>query len=395
MTVFEDLLHCTTKEKEELGIVHTPGEIRQQPGSWAKTVELLDERKEELETFLKSAGLRNGGNATVISTGAGTSEFIGTATLGILQAGLQRHVLSIPTTSLVTHARDTFLADQEYVLISFARSGNSPESVASYDAASQYAKKLKHIVITCNRNGALASKSGSDPSSFCLLLPEETDDRSLVMTSSFSSMALAAAGLAWLDKFDDFKSISNSLIRAAERIFSTYGDLISDFAGIPFSRACYLGSGTLFGTMQECQLKMLEMSDGKVAARFESFLGLRHGPQVFVNSDCAVIASLFTDVSVRRYELDLLKELKAKNQGCGVLTICDRNTSEIDEVSTHVIELFPDGPVVPDPFRIMIDVVVGQMIATMKCLQLGLRPDAPSASGVISRVVQGVTIYDS
>lgn len=395
MTLFEDLLHYTIEKKEKLGMVHTPKEIRQQPGSWAKTIDLLDERKEELTAFLGRAGLRNGGSATVISAGAGSSEFIGSATQSILQTGFQRQVISTPTTHLVTHARDVFLPDHEYVLISFARSGNSPESVATYNEANKYAEKLNHIVITCNRHGALAGKTKSDSNAVCVLLPEETNDRSLVMTSSFSSMALAAAGLAWLDKFDDFKTISDSLIKAAERVFSSYGNVIADFASIPFTRACYLGSNTLFGTMQECQLKMLEMSDGKVATRFESFLGLRHGPQVFVDSDCVVIAALATDESVRRYELDLLHELRSKNQGCGVLTICDRKNAEIDETSTHVIELFPDEPGVPDQFRVMTDVIVGQIIATIKCLQLGLRPDTPSASGVISRVVQGVTIYDA
>ena len=78
-----------------------------------------------------------------------------------------------------------------------------------------------------------------------------------------------------------------------------------------------------------------------------------------------------------------------------MLTICGRKNAEIDETSTHVIELFPDEPGVPDQFRVMTDVIVGQIIATIKCLQLGLRPDTPSASGVISRVVQGVTIYDA
>jgi len=118
------------------------------------------------------------------------------------------------------------------------------------------------------------------------------------MTSSFSSMALAAAGLAWLDRFENFISLGRSLIEAAERIFTIYGGLISDFANIPFKRACYLGSDSLYGTMQECQLKMLEMSDGQVATRFDSFLGLRHGPQVFVDESCIVVAALAHEETV-------------------------------------------------------------------------------------------------
>ena len=113
MTAFEDLLSYSPEKKEELGIVHTPGEIRQQPRSWAKTVELLERRQQELEGFLKAAGLGTGGNTTVISAGAGTSEFVGSASQGILQAGLQETVISVPTTDLVTHARDVFLDGHE------------------------------------------------------------------------------------------------------------------------------------------------------------------------------------------------------------------------------------------------------------------------------------------
>jgi tagatose-6-phosphate ketose/aldose isomerase len=147
--------------------------------------------------------------------------------------------------------------------------------------------------------------------------------------------------------------------------------------------------------MQECQLKMLEMSDGQIATRFDSFLGLRHGPQVFVNEECAVIASLSEDETVQKYEIDLLEEMKTKKQGCGTLVICSRRNPAIDNISDHVIELSQGEPGVPDQFRIMTDVVVGQMLATLKCLNLGLKPDTPSASGVIHRVVQGVTIYGS
>jgi tagatose-6-phosphate ketose/aldose isomerase len=139
---------------------------------------------------------------------------------------------------------------------------------------------------------------------------------------------------------------------------------------------------------------MQEMTNGRVASRFDSFLGLRHGPQVFVNREAVVVAALASDPFVRRYEFDLLKELRTKKQGCGTLAICDRATPEIRGVADVVLELFPGEEPVHDDYRVMTDVVAGQMLAVFKSLNLGLKPDNPSPGGTINRVVQGVTIYE-
>jgi tagatose-6-phosphate ketose/aldose isomerase len=145
--------------------------------------------------------------------------------------------------------------------------------------------------------------------------------------------------------------------------------------------------------MEEARLKMLEMTEGRVAANVNTFLGLRHGPQVFVSSDCLVAAALASDPYVRQYEMDLLRELHRKGQGAGTLIICDRATDEIRQLASLCIELYPDGEAIGDAYRVLTDVVVGQVLATFKCLAVGLKPDNPSESGTISRVVQGVTIY--
>ena len=176
-------------------------------------------------------------------------------------------------------------------------------------------------------------------------------------------------------------------------MIAEYGDALKKFADHSMTRACFLGSGTLNGAMQECHLKMQEMTEGRVAAMFNSFVGLRHGPQVFINKECAVVAALSTNEYVRKFEIDMLRELKAKKQGCCTLIICDRATPEIKELGSSVVELFPQGQAVDDDFRVMTDVMVGQILGTFACMHCGLKPDNPSVSGTINRVVQGVTIY--
>ncbi len=394
MNAFEELLDLSPSEKERAGTVYTPKEIAQQPGSWLRVVEILKTHRNEIDEFMKNSGLKGNIDATLVLTGAGSSEFVGNAVCNLLRNRLKREAISLPTTHLTTHAASTLIPDHRYVVVSFARSGDTPESLATFDLVKKNCKYAGQIVITANKEGALAKRAAEDHDSLCILLPEETNDRSLVMTSSFSAMALTAAGLCFLDSIDEFESVTEKLARGAKRIINEYGDMLRDIADLSFARACYIGSNTLAGTMQECQLKMLEITEGRIAVRFDSFLGLRHGPQVFINDECLIAASLSSNPKVRRYEIDLLRSLKENKQGMATLIICDRATDEISELGSHVIELYPGEESVEDDFRIMTDVVAGQILGLFKSLNLGLKPDNPSSSGIINRVVKGVVIYE-
>lgn len=393
MNAFEQLLNLPAAGRRERGCEHTAMEIAQQPAMWSATAKLVRERGRELRQFLSATEDHAGPEPVLILSGAGTSEFIGNAVVNSLRTGLRREVISVPTTHLVTHAAATIVPGHPYLLVSFARSGNSPESIAACECVKRLCPDVRQLVITCNRDGALAKAARADGNALCLELPEPTNDRSLVMTSSFSSMAFAATGLTLLDTPQALPRLAADLGTAADRILHEYGDLLHDMAERPFDRACFLGSNSLCGTMQECHLKMQEMTEGRVACRFDSYLGLRHGPQVFVNDSCIVMAALATDPAARRYEMDLLRELHAKGQGTGLLVVCDRAAPELRALTDAIIELFPAGAAVDDRYRVMTDVVAGQVLAMFTCLKLGLAPDNPSTVGTINRVVQGVTIY--
>jgi tagatose-6-phosphate ketose/aldose isomerase len=268
--------------------------------------------------------------------------------------------------------------------------------MATYNLARQLRPDIKQIAITCNKEGALAKAARADKNALYLELPEETNDKSLVMTSSFTTMALTALGLGYLDNPAQFSSLAQSAAKIATGILQDQLGIIKTFADQPFTRACFLGSGPLNGTMQECHLKLQEMTEGQVVSMFNSFVGLRHGPQVFVNKNCAVIAALSSDPYVRKYELDMLKELRTKRQGMATLLIADRITDELKALSTAQIQLQPgedDGVTIGDDFRVLTDTLIGQLLGTFACLRCGLNPDNPSTSGTITRVVQGVTIH--
>jgi tagatose-6-phosphate ketose/aldose isomerase len=367
-------------------------EINRQPDVWRATLMKLSAEREATASFLASPGA-DGKCLSVILAGAGSSEYVGKSIEAALRQRLNREVATVPTTHFVTHCDTVFLPNREYVLVSFARSGNSPESIATFRRVGEQFPRVKHMVITCNRDGELARSAARSPNVHCILLPEETNDASLAMTSSFSSLVLAGLSLGFLSSASAFSALVGKAISGARRIIGEYGDALMSFAEQKFSRACFLGSNALCGCMQEASLKLQEMTAGRVVATHASYLGLRHGPQVFVNDACVVVAALSSNTAVRRYELDLLRELKQKKQGMGTLVICGRSDGEVEELASAVIELFPTEEPLEDEYRVLTDIVACQILAAFKSISLGLSPDNPSPEGIIHRVVEGVVIY--
>ena len=393
MHSFHEILGLSAPEKKSLGVAYTPSEILQQPDAWRETAALVETHGRELGAFLRAARCHPGGDGMILLLGAGTSEYIGTSVEDSMRRNLQVPVQTVPTTSFITHPVDLIIRGRPYLLVHFARSGDSPESLGSYDHARNMLPDSCHLVITCNREGKLARAAAHDDKAFTVLLPERTNDRSLAMTSSFSSMAVAALAVARLESMAAFRGDIDAAARAASRLLTESVDKVQTFAEKAGSRIQFLGTGGCYGAMKESRLKVLEMTDGRIAANVETFLGLRHGPRVFVDRECLVVASVSRDMHRRRYETDLLRDLRAARQGRYTLALCDHVTPDLNGLADEILALAPTGVDLIDDLRVVTDVIVGQLIGLFASLKLGLKPDAPSASGVINRVVSGVHIY--
>ena len=159
-----------------------------------------------------------------------------------------------------------------------------------------------------------------------------------------------------------------------------------------FKRVVFLGSGARFGAAREASLKVLEMTAGQVAAMAETYLGLRHGPMSYVHPDTLVVCFLSSDAVVKAYECDLMRELDQKNLGMLKVIVGDGVPSDIVSEQDIVIEC-PGLATVGDDAAPVIDVAVGQLLGFFCCLREGLRPDSPSESGVINRVVQSFKLH--
>src|SRR5262245_23041906 len=262
-------------ELEALGALWTAREIAQQPAMLRKTHAALLARKEALERFLRP--LLEGAATRVILTGAGTSAFIGECLAPCLAARLRCRIEAIATTDLICAPYLYFEADTPTLLVSFGRSGDSPESVAALDLADQVVGDIHHVAITCNPEGALARKTGKAGKGLTLLLPEETHDRSFAMTSSFSCMMYAA--LAALSGIDAMAARVERIAQAVDAVIAAQAGAMRTLAARGHERTVYLGSHIFKGLAREAALKLLELTDGAMIAAYDSPLGFRHGPK--------------------------------------------------------------------------------------------------------------------
>ena len=367
---------------------NTYREIKQQPRVWRQTLDMMRARKGEIHAFTHkylSEGYQ------IVLTGAGTSAYIGDALEPALFATEFRGAHAIATTDILTNPQMFFDASSKVLLVSFARSGNSPESVGAIRAVEKTAGKVAHIFITCNKDGQLAQREGENI--LCLLLPPETNDLSLAMTSSYSTMLLTCSMVANIGRIDQDAALIEEVAACVEKAMDRYEDAIKEMAARKFNRAIFLGSGPLKGVAEECRLKLQELTDGAVMCAFDSFLGFRHGPKAVVKEDSLLVYLVSPNPAVRRYELDLIRQVKANNRLAGTLVAgFARPELEADEYDT-CIEL-GITPSMPACYGCVSYVIVGQLLGFFKSIDCGLCPDSPSISGNISRVVEGVILYD-
>jgi len=368
----------------------TFNEIHQQPAMWRKELKAMLENQDAISAFMHKYLTPD---TDIVLTGAGTSAFIGDALQPVMR-GMWHNVRAVATTDIITHANYLLNPEKPLLMVSFARSGNSPESVGAVNLANKLCKNVAHVYITCNKNGKLALQAEGKDNILLLLLPEETDDKSLAMTSSFSTMLLTCLMLGHIDTLENDVEMIDSVAKNAEAVIAEYEDKLKEIASRPFERGVFLGSGALKGIAEECHLKLQELTDGAVVCKFDSFLGFRHGPKAVVNSKSIVVYLMVDDEKVQRYERDLVRQVDANNTPVAQIIVIAGKAPELEGVKADLVVKMPYGPKENDFYGIVPYVLVGQLLGYYASLAHGLNPDAPSVSGNIHRVVEGVTIYE-
>ena len=374
------------KEREfflERGCGDTSLEIAHQPVMWRELVKSLLDIKDKIASFMKQTK-----NMRIVMTGAGSSGFTGRAVARFLaQRGM--HCEQYLTTDIVTAPGMCFPTDTPTLLVSFARSGNSPESEGAVRYARKYITNLYELAITCDGTSRLSKATRESDKSLVVVMPEGTNDKGFAMTSSVSTMILAGFAIF---SYDNLSSICDEILLLAKTVEERgrlMVDSAADCAKYNAERAWYLGSGPFNALVEEGALKMMELTNGAVVAGFNNSPEFRHGPKTVLNKKTMTIHFISDDPYTSKYDIDLLNELISQRDGNIVVAISDK------ELDTDFCVVYST-----QGFNILKSVAAGlqglvfmQLLSMFFSLSLKITTDNPSPSGLVNRVVQGVTVY--
>ena len=385
------MLNYTKEELLELGAEITTREIYQQPDVWKEAFEAYQAKCEEIAAFLQDIADRHD-YIKVILTGAGTSAYVGDTLVPYFKEVYDErkwNFNSIATTDIVANPETYLKKDVATVLVSFARSGNSPESVATVDLAKALVDDLYQVTITCAAEGKLALQAHGDDRNLLLLQPAASNDAGFAMTSSFTSMMLTALLVFDPTEFAVKAQRFEVVTSLARKVLDNAAD-VKELVDLDFNRVIYLGAGPFFGLAHEAQLKILELTAGQVATMYESPVGFRHGPKSLINEDTVVLVFGTTTDYTRKYDLDLIREVAGDQIARRVVLLSDQafGLENVKEVALGC------GGILNDIYRVFPYIVYAQLFALLTSLKVENKPDTPSPTGTVNRVVQGVIIHE-
>jgi tagatose-6-phosphate ketose/aldose isomerase len=373
--------------------INTASEIAAQPMLLKELGKLLLEKK-QITDFIKSLeGLKDGdGKIRIILSGAGSSAFIGEALAGFIAKSLKVKCEAIHTTDIVS-APDTVLFESiPTLLVSFARSGNSPESEGAVRYARKKVKNLYEAAIVCDNGSKLYNVTAENEKSLILLMPEGSNDKGFAMTSSVTCMLLAGFAFFNYDKIDEIVKDIYHLSDCLSTNSLYFSELAQKYSKVPFERAVYLASGGFKGLAHEGSLKMLVLTNGRVSTGFDSSVGFRHGPKSIVKDNTMTLHFISSDPFTAKYDVDLLKEVFREKNENTVIAVCGEKQKDIK--ADEVIVLPENGYGFSRDICLGLNgLVFSQMLAMFKSLSLGVTTDNPSPGGQVNRVVKGVTVY--
>ncbi|MFV0410633.1 MAG: phosphosugar isomerase [Paracoccus sp. (in: a-proteobacteria)] len=347
----------------------TAQEIDAQPAIWRSWATDLASKAESIRDWIAARAPRE-----IWLSGAGSSAYIGETLSRRITLGKPR-LMPLATTDLVSCPGLGANRPGPILSIQFGRSGNSSETLGVMDLLDAHLPEIDRLQITCNPESALAQRSGPGPGQTrMLVLPEATHDRGFAMTSSFTTMYLAA--LACLDPNFDASAVLPALADAADAALPQLWSMPASMPG----RAIFLGSGALTPIARESALKVLELTAGRCMTQWDSTLGFRHGPKAAVDDDTSVFVMIHPDPRVARYDLDLVEEIRDQFPGLRVTTIGE-------EACDIGLDLTGTGG---DP---ILFVLPAQILSHRWSEDLGLPVDDPFAGRNLTRVVSGVKLY--
>ena len=377
-------------ELKALGADITTVEIKQQPELWLDTLNIYKENRESIEAFLTEARAMGEGRLSVVFTGAGTSDYVGDTCAPYLRHAGDTDLYDfkpIASTDIVSAPLDFLRPEDPTLLVSFARSGNSPESLAAVDVARKVCDNIKFLNLTCAPEGKLAVESADDKDALTVLIPR-ANDGGFAMTGSYTCMELLSTLIFDTADLEQKEAWVKTAAAMGENVVERESE-IADFLAGDYDRVTYLGSGSFGGLAQEAQLKILELAHGLTATSYDTSMGYRHGPKSFVDDKTLVFVFVNNCPYTRQYDLDILNECDGEKIAQRIIGIQQAADPAFEGESFT----FTGFDQLPEAYLALPFIMVGQTVSLLNSVRVGNTPDTPSPTGTVSRVVHGVTIH--
>jgi glucosamine--fructose-6-phosphate aminotransferase (isomerizing) len=339
-------------------------EILSQPLAWKESLRDL-EGNAQIESILETTGLKN----DWLFIGCGTSFYLAEAAAASWTILTGQPSRALPASELLLFPALSLPRGSQPQAVIISRSGTTSEAVRAATFLVREAG-IATLGLTCSPNSALASVC------HWTIQLSSADEKSTVMTRSFTSMLLALQYLA--GRKSGAKQFCGSLAKLPET-FSALAPISKQIATFLdhriFDDYVFLGQGPFHGIAREASLKVTEMSCSFSQAYHT--LEFRHGPKAIVSPDTCL--TFFISASGASQECEVLAEMKAL--GGTVVAICNRANQTIRSSSDLVFELNLDAPEIATlaPF-----VVPAQLLGFYAGIKKGLNPDSPKH---LSRVV--------
>ena len=333
----------------------TINEILSEPRVWRRCLDELD-RTETLEAINRKFP----GEVEYVFVGCGSSFYLAQAAAATWSLVTRSSARALPASEIVLFPKLLPVACQP-VLIS--RSGFTSEVLDAAEYLEQR-RRIRTLAVTCGSNTPLEKIAAY---TICL---HAADERSTVMTRSYTSMLLALQSLAGLRARDTgFLRALRELPEKAAAILPTVNRIIRSLVDSRiFADYVFLGHGPFYGVAQEAMLKVKEMSCS-YAECFHT-LEFRHGPKSIVSPETLI--SFFLSDSGSEAEVGVLAEVK--NLGGTTLVIADRANSAARRAADYLIELSLD---IPEAARAAAMIVPGQLLGFYTGVRKGFNPDEP------------------
>lgn len=389
----EKIFGRTMEYYRDCGCNHTAGEIHSQPRLWRETAKMLTDRNTEISRFMDK--VMSVENLRIVTTGAGSSAFIGESMQSMLAKEMGIRLENVHTTDMIS-APESVLFDIPTLMISYGRSGESPESSAAVKFAGSRIRTLYHIIIVCDGESRLARCAEEQENSLVLVMPKEACDKGFAMTSSVSCMSLSTWCLFHYKELEKYTGYLYRIADNMEKEMETLAAEAERIAEYDYRRMIWLGTGALKGLAREASIKSMELSDGFVHAGYDAPMGFRHGPKTVINDETITIHFLSNQDYSLRYDIDFAEEVIREKQRNRIVTVGEKRTADMlsgeDAKVTYTIpQELPKGS---EMGAYINGLVFAQLLSMKKSLKLGFITDNPSKKGDVNRVVQGVVIYD-